>query len=166
MGKILEILKDNEASLKEYSVFAKFETSEDKKRVFNLIEDMKVTLKEAGGVGLAAPQIGVNERILLIEVDNNPRYSKMPNYKLQVFVNPIIEKVSRKQGYFVEGCLSVPNEWIELKRPKWVRVSWKDQTGRPFKKKLTGVAARIFFHEYDHLEGVLISDFMEDVEYS
>ena len=164
MTNILEILKKDVPSLKEYSTFAKFETKEDKKRVQALIEDMKVTLREAGGVGLAAPQVGVNERILIIEVDNNPRYSKMSNYQLQVFVNPIIEKVSRKQGYFVEGCLSVPNEWIELRRPKWVRVSWKDENGRSFKKKLTGVAARIFFHEYDHLEGILISDFMDDLE--
>lgn len=164
MAKILEILTHGAQGLKEQSAFTKFDTKEDKKRVQDLVEDMKLTLREAGGVGLAAPQIGVNERILIIEVDNNPRYAKMPNYQLQVFVNPIIQKISNKQGYFVEGCLSVPNEWIELKRPKWVKVSWQDQFGRPYTKKLTGVAARIFFHEYDHLEGLLISDFMEDYE--
>ncbi|MCO4784090.1 MAG: peptide deformylase [Candidatus Cloacimonetes bacterium] len=164
MAKVLEILKHGAQSLKEPSAFSKFDTKQDRERVQNLVEDMIVTLREAGGVGLAAPQVGVNERILLIEVDNNPRYSKMPNFELKVFVNPIIQKVSNKQGYFVEGCLSVPNEWIELKRPKWVKVSWQDQYGRPYTKKLTGVAARIFFHEYDHLEGLLISDFMEGYE--
>lgn len=129
-----------------------------------LVEDMIDTLHDAGGIGLAAPQIDEPLRLAIIEIpDTGSRYGDMPAMPLTVFVNPRIEVVedAERAGYW-EGCLSVPGlrGWVE--RPQHVRVFAVDLDGQPLTLELTGFLATVFQHEFDHLDGVLYVDRMTD----
>jgi len=163
MAKVREVLTDGAESLRKESSQWDF-TQEDKKSLQELVRDMRATMHAEGGVGLAAPQIGVNKRIFIVEVKGADRYPGLPPVPFQVFVNPEVLKVSRKIGYFVEGCLSVPGQRIKLGRPKELWVRWQDETGRTYRKKLKGTLARIFQHELDHLDGILFTDYFQPRE--
>jgi peptide deformylase len=101
------------------------------------------------GVGLAAPQIGVLERMFVVHV---------PGDEPRVFINPSIIETSEDQVSCEEGCLSVPGVWAELLRPKSVKVQAWNEQGRPFTLQAGGMLSRVIQHEYDHLEGVLFVD--------
>ena len=106
-------------------------------------------LREEKGVGLAGPQIGLPERIFVINVaDDVPR----------VFINPSIIETSEKTVKYEEGCLSVPGMWAKVIRPEKVKVQAWNEKGRPFTVEAGGIAARVIQHEYDHLEGILFID--------
>jgi len=125
-----------------------------------LIDDMVETMREAPGVGLAAPQIGLSERLIVIEyyereededVENAPR-------KVWAIANPEIIKASEEKVNGVEGCLSIPNMVGEVERHVAVQVKGLNRHGKPMKIKAEGWLARIFQHEIDHLNGVLFTD--------
>ncbi|MEE1057080.1 MAG: peptide deformylase [Acutalibacteraceae bacterium] len=118
-------------------------------RLAMLIDDMKETLAQANGVGLAAPQVGVLRRVVVISIPEE-------NVELEL-VNPEIIQQSGNQEE-VEGCLSCPNQWGVTKRPMFVTVKAFDRNGKEFTVKGEGLVARCFCHELDHLDGILFKE--------
>lgn len=116
-------------------------------RLKMLVEDMIDTMYEANGVGLAAPQVGILKRVIVIDVGNGPK----------AYINPeIIYEEGEQIDY--EGCLSVPNKSGEVKRPFKVKVKASDLNGNEFIEEGEELLARAFCHEIDHLNGVLFID--------
>ncbi len=116
-------------------------------RILTLLDDMKETLKESGGVGLAAPQVGVLRRVVVID----------DGEKLVELINPVLVEQCGEQEE-IEGCLSVPNEWGYTKRPEKVVCEAMDRYGNKFKIQGTDLLARCLCHETDHLDGVIFTD--------
>ena len=121
------------------------------------------TLHDYGGIGLAAPQVGVSLRLAVVEIPGGAsRYGEIPAMPLTVFVNPTIEVVDPgREGYW-EGCLSVPGLRGYVERPQHVRVEYTTLSGRPEGLQLRGFLATVFQHEFDHLDGRLYIDRIED----
>ncbi len=119
-------------------------------RILTLLDDMRDTLIDSEGVGLAAPQVGVLRRIALV-IDTND------NDKMYELINPeIIEREGEQEE--MEGCLSVPGEWAVTHRPMKVTVRAMDRNGEEFTVSGEGLTARCFCHEIDHLDGKLFID--------
>ena len=127
-----------------------------------LINDMIATMRAAGGAGLAANQVGDLHRILVAEVDHNPRYPYKPPLPLTVMVNPVLEAVGDETLPIIEGCLSVPGLRGELERAAAVRVRYLDRDGNPQEQLFEGLSAGTFQHEVDHLDGILFLDRVTD----
>ncbi|WP_066893889.1 peptide deformylase [Clostridium nigeriense] len=121
-------------------------------RTIKLINDMADTMYEADGVGLAAPQVGILQRIFVIDVYDD--------YGLRVFINPEILEVSGSQ-LGEEGCLSVPGESAEVERPNYVKVKALNEKGEEFVLEATELLARAILHENDHLNGKLFIDYLK-----
>jgi peptide deformylase len=124
-----------------------------------LAQDMLETMHAAKGVGLAAPQIGLQQRLFVAELpeDENDPQSGTP----YVLVNPKVVKASRNEIEGEEGCLSIPTWYGLVWRPEWVIVKAQDARGKPVRIKAEGFLARVFCHEMDHLDGVLFVDRVE-----
>lgn len=123
-----------------------------------LVEDMAQTMREANGVGLAAPQIGINERLIVVEIPADEEEDDPEAGKLHVFVNP---EIIRQRGETIigdEGCLSIPGYVGEVSRPSQVTIRGQDVHGKPIRIKAYDYLARVFLHEIDHLDGVLFID--------
>ena len=126
-----------------------------------LIDNMIETMRSANGVGLAAPQIGENRRLAVIEAlpDYDEDDNEIPNTRdLFIIVNPEIVWTSNDIEDGIEGCLSIPGYLGEVERSLSIRVRAQDRNGKKIKLKLGGWTARIFQHEIDHLNGVLFID--------
>ncbi|MBL8098946.1 MAG: peptide deformylase [Anaerolineales bacterium] len=129
-----------------------------------LIDDMFETMREAPGVGLAAPQINLPMQLAVIEYaegeddEDRPEDAPPPEKKLFVIINPEITKVSDEKVLGIEGCLSIPNLVGEVERHQAIEVKALNRHGNPVKIKAEGWLARIFQHEIDHLNGVLYTD--------
>ena len=113
-----------------------------------LTEEMLATMREQEGVGLAANQVGRLKRILVAAVEDEE----------YVLVNPVIEEVAETEETLPEGCLSIPGIQVEVERPTAITVSGQNTSGGPIRIEAEGLLARIFQHEVDHLDGVLILD--------
>lgn len=113
-----------------------------------LITQMIETLREAKGLGLAAPQIGKSLRLCTVDYENN----------LYVLINPKIVSYSRNRVMMEEGCLSFPGKFFQIERPEKVKVRYLDEKGKSAKIKADGILARALQHEIDHLEGILVID--------
>ena len=116
-------------------------------RLLTLIEDMKETMYEADGVGLAAPQVGILKRLFVIDIGEGPL----------VFINPEIIETSGTQTD-EEGCLSLPGETKEVVRPNYVKARALNEKGEEFEIEAEELLARAILHEYDHLNGTLFID--------
>ncbi len=126
-----------------------------------LIDDMVETMRDAPGVGLAAPQVGVGQRLIVIEYAEPPEdgdEKKEVKPKLYVMANPEIVKTSEEKVSGVEGCLSIPGLVGEVDRYTMVQVKGLNRRGQPMKVKAEGWLARIFQHEIDHINGVVFPD--------
>ena len=117
------------------------------------IDAMIETLDEAEGDGLAAPQVGVSKRIFVVHI---------PGEEPEVYINPEILELSKEEGPFEEGCLSIPGYYSEVIRPLRLMIKAQDVKGKPFMKKADGLLARVIQHENDHLYGKLYIDYIED----
>ena len=114
-------------------------------KLADLLDDLKETLARANGLGLAAPQVGILRRAVIV-VDGDDQMLEL--------VNPeIVDQKGEQDG--LEGCLSVPGKWGYVKRPEWVKVKAQDRTGQWFEVEGTGITARCFCHELAHLDGHL-----------
>lgn len=122
-------------------------------RLHQLLDDMAETLSQENGVGLAAPQVGVLRRAVIVLETNVPEGEE--EYLIEL-VNPEIIESSGEQ-FGAEGCLSVPNEYGMVRRPMNVKVRAQDRDGNFFEVEGTGLTARCFCHEIDHLEGVIFT---------
>lgn len=122
-----------------------------------LIDNMVETMREAPGVGLAAPQVGESIRLLVVEYEENDEVEDSPK-KLYVLINPELTPLGEELVTGVEGCLSVPDLVGEVERYEAVQIKALNRRGQPVKIKAKGWLARIFQHEYDHLEGVIYTD--------
>ncbi len=121
-----------------------------------LIDDLVETMRAAPGVGLAAPQVDVPMRVIVVEFKDSEDEEAPP--KLYVVVNPKITRFSSDQEVGTEGCLSIPGIVGDVERPITVTVKGLNRRGQPQKIKASGWLARIFQHEVDHLDGVLFVD--------
>ncbi|MBE3068283.1 MAG: peptide deformylase [Chloroflexi bacterium] len=122
-----------------------------------LIEDMIETLREAPGVGLAAPQVGVSDRLIVVEYPEDDEQEDAPK-RLFVVVNPEIKETLAETEMGIEGCLSIPGLQGDVERSLAVTVKGQTRRGQSVKIKAKGWLARIFQHEIDHLNGVVFTD--------
>ncbi|HBG65798.1 MAG TPA: peptide deformylase [Treponema sp.] len=144
----MKIYKLGEDILREKCVPVAPEEIDDSMR--KLLEEMFKTMESANGVGLAAPQVGIAKRFFVIVADDGVR---------RVFINPEITGTSDDAVDYEEGCLSIPGEYENIKRPSKVSVSALNEHGkRFFLENADGLLARVIQHEYDHLDGILYID--------
>ena len=144
---LLNILKEGDPTLRKVS--RKVETITP--RILTLLDDMHETLDKAEGIGLAAPQVGVLRRIVIVEIGD----------KRFEMINPEIIETRGIQEE-LEACLSVPELYGRVKRPAWVKVRATDRNGNVYEAEGDGLLARCFCHETDHLDGVLYIDKAEE----
>ena len=123
-----------------------------------LMNDMLETMYEAKGIGLAAIQIGVPKRIIVMDISKDDE--KKPMY----FVNPIIKNKNSDYSTYEEGCLSVPNQFAEVNRPSTCEVEYIDYNGNKKLLKASGLLATCIQHEMDHLEGILFIDYLSKLK--
>ena len=127
----------------------------------NLMDDMIETMYSANGIGLAAIQIGVPKRIIVMDISKNDE-KKNPMY----FVNPIIKNKNSDLSRYEEGCLSVPDQFAEIDRPSSCEVEYLDYNGKKNFLKTSGLLATCIQHEMDHLEGILFIDYLSKLKKS
>ena len=123
----------------------------------SLAKDMLITMYSAKGIGLAAPQVGVQKRLLVIDLNFED-----PDAPPNVFINPEIISSSANLDTYEEGCLSIPGVYLNVLRPSSIKLSYRDEMGRPKKMNADGLMARCIQHEIDHLNGVLFVDKVTD----
>jgi peptide deformylase len=122
-----------------------------------LVKEMLQTMYSSDGIGLAAPQVGINKQLIVIDCEpNNPTNPPL------VLINPKIISYSSQLCNAEEGCLSVPGVYMEVTRPEGIEVTFKDENGRPQKLSASGLLARAIQHEMDHLNGVMFVDRVEN----
>jgi len=126
-----------------------------------LMDDMLDTMYDAPGIGLAAIQIGVPKRIIVLDISKDEN-KKEPMY----FVNPIIKNKNQEKSKYEEGCLSVPDQFAEIERPNTCEVEYLDYEGKKQLLKAEGLLATCIQHEMDHLEGILFIDYLSKLKKS
>ncbi len=131
--------------------------------LIELVRDMKDTMAAKNGAGLAAPQIGVGERVVIFGVASNPRYPDAEEVPFTVLVNPKIVLLTREVEEGWEGCLSVPGMRGVVPRYTKLRYSGFDEHGNPVEREAEGFHARVVQHECDHLDGILYPQRMTDL---
>ena len=126
-----------------------------------LMDDMLDTMYAANGIGLAAIQIGIPKRIIVMDISKDEN-KKEPLY----FVNPVIKNRDILKSTYEEGCLSVPNQFAEVDRPATCEVEYLDYNGKKKMLKANGLLATCIQHEMDHLEGILFIDYLSKLKKS
>ena len=151
------ILTEPNKLLRQVSKSVKKVTKEEQK----LMDDMLDTMYEANGIGLAAIQIGVPKRIIVMDISKDSE-KKNPTY----FVNPTIKNKNLEKATYEEGCLSVPNQFAEIDRPSKCDVEYLDYNGEKQILYADGLLATCIQHEMDHLEGILFIDYLSKLKKS
>ena len=126
-----------------------------------IMDDMLDTMYDAPGIGLAAIQIGIPKRIIVMDIGRDEN-KKEPRY----FVNPVITKKNKDKAKYEEGCLSVPDQFAEIERPNACEVEYLDYDGKKQLLKADGLLATCIQHEMDHLEGILFIDYLSKLKRS
>ena len=126
-------------------------------RIQTLVDDMFETMYAAPGIGLAASQVDVHERVIVMDLTEDRSDPK-------VFINPEVSVIDDDLGTYDEGCLSVPGFYETVERPKVVEVTALDREGQPFTERLEGLMAICLQHEIDHLEGKLFVDYLSPLK--
>ena len=157
---ILRIYETPEPILREIST--PVEKVDDELRAF--ISDMFETMYDAPGIGLAAVQVGVPKRLLVMDLQEPEEEGGEPIKEPRVFINPEILSHSDHEVPYTEGCLSVPDQYAEVMRPDRIRARWLDEQGESHEEDLDGLLAVCLQHEMDHLEGVLFIDHLSKLK--
>lgn len=123
-----------------------------------LIDDMFETMYDAPGIGLAAVQVGVPKRVLVIDLQEEENEEGKPIRNPRVFINPELFDPSEEHSVYNEGCLSVPDQYAEVERPASIHARWLDRDGVAHEELIEGLLATCLQHEMDHLEGILFID--------
>ena len=152
---IKKILTEPNKILRQISLPVEKVGDEERK----LMDDMLETMYMAKGIGLAAIQVGVPKRIIVMDIGNRDK-DKEPMY----FVNPIIKNKNSEHSTYEEGCLSVPNQFAEVNRPSSCEVEYLDYNGNKKILKASGLLATCIQHEMDHLEGILFIDYLSKLK--
>lgn len=139
-------------------------TDIDDPKLQQLIDDLLATLKASHGVGIAAPQVAESYRLLIVASHPNDRYPHAPVMEPTVMINPRILAHATEQVKDWEGCLSVSGQRGLVPRYSWIEVEYLDRHGITHQQRFTDFVARIFQHEYDHLEGLVFLDRVESEE--
>ncbi len=128
-----------------------------------LIQDMFDTMAALNGAGLAAPQIGVSQRVAIFEVESNPRYPLAEAVPRTILINPVLEPLGDDMDEGWEGCLSVPGLRGLVRRHTRLRYTGFDEKGRPIDRTVSDFHARVVQHECDHLDGILYPMRLKDI---
>ena len=131
------------------------------KNIKKLMDDMLLTMYAAPGIGLAAIQVGIPKRVIVIDLARDGE-EKKPMY----FVNPEIISISNQQASYEEGCLSVPGQFAEISRPNKCHIKYLNYNGKEKELKVEGLLATCIQHEIDHLEGILFIDYLSKLKKS
>jgi peptide deformylase len=121
-----------------------------------LAQDMLQTMYDAPGIGLAAPQVGVMKRLIVMDCEKRPDATPQP----MVLINPVVLWASEELSTYEEGCLSIPEQYADVQRPAEVRVAWTDLDGNAQEQQFDGLWATCVQHEIDHLAGKLFIDYL------
>ena len=124
-----------------------------------LIKDLFETMYHHNGIGLAAVQVGILKRVIVLDVSKNENEKKP-----LCFINPQIKKLSEKRSTYEEGCLSIPNTFIEIERPEICTVSYVDENGDEKEMECDGLLSTCLQHEINHLDGKLIIDYLSKIK--
>ena len=151
---LLPIIETPDPVLRQISTPVEEVTDELRK----LIDDMFETMYAAPGIGLAAIQVGVPKRLLVIDLQEPEEEGGEPVREPLVFINPEVLEASDTLQVYSEGCLSVPDMYAEVERPDHIRARWLDRDGKVHEEELDGMLATCLQHEMDHLEGILFID--------
>ena len=154
---VITILTEPNKVLRQISKHVEKVGDEERK----LMDDMLETMYEAPGIGLAAIQIGIPKRIIVMDISRDEN-KKEPRY----FVNPIIKNKNEEKSVYEEGCLSVPDQFAEIERPNSCEVEYLDYDGKKQLLKAEGLLATCIQHEMDHLEGILFIDYLSKLKKS
>ncbi len=138
------------------------ETFDDELRT--LVADMFDTMYDAPGIGLAAVQVGVPVRLLVIDLQEPEEEDGEPVRDPRVFINPEVLWHSDSEVPYTEGCLSVPEQYAEVMRPDRIRARWNDEQGQVHEEEIDGLLAVCLQHEMDHLNGVLFIDHLSKLK--
>ena len=157
---ILRIYETPDPILREIST--PVEKVDDELRAF--INDMFDTMYDAPGIGLAAVQVGVPKRLLVMDLQEPEEEGGEPVRDPRVFINPEILAHSDHEVPYTEGCLSVPDQYAEVMRPDRIRARWLDENGNAHEEDLDGLLAVCLQHEMDHLEGILFIDHLSKLK--
>jgi len=130
----------------------------DKAGILALVQDLKDTLARADGCGLAAPQIGVSQRVVIVDGDVvADTYDYLKGFR-RTLINPVIVEESKEQTTYSEGCLSIPGIYCDVTRPKVIKVEYYDEALKKQSEVFDNFAARMIQHELSHLDGDLFTD--------
>jgi peptide deformylase len=161
MAEILEIIQLGDPLLRAEAQVV--ENIQDQ-RIQTLVDDLIATVKHANGVGIAAPQVAKRDRLFIVASRPNPRYPSAPEMAPTAMVNPKILAHSNEVVEGWEGCLSIPGIRGLVPRSQAIEVEYTDRHGKLQKQELTDFVARIFQHEYDHLDGIVFLDRLESMQ--
>ncbi len=150
----------NQQLLKSSSLVTDFTSHE----LRDLVTDMRDTMKAEGGVGIAAPQIGCNLRVIIFGFDSSERYPNEEPIPFTVLINPTIKAVTNEMEEGWEGCLSVPGLRGLVPRFKKIQYNGFDLQGNPISRKAAGFHARVVQHECDHIDGILYPARIENMQ--
>ena len=161
MAEILEIIQLGNPRLRTKARVV--ENIQDR-RIQKLINNLIATVNQANGVGIAAPQVANSDRLFIVASRPNPRYPNAPEMEPTAMINPRILAHSTEVVKGWEGCLSIPGIRGLVPRYQVIEVEYSDRDGKLQKQELTDFVARIFQHEYDHLEGIVFLDRLESTQ--
>jgi peptide deformylase len=158
---IYPIIAYGDPVLKKKAIPIPFDGSVDIKK---LVDDMFETMYEAQGVGLAGPQIGLSQRIFVVDTTDMVEEGSSEQPRKQAFINAQVIEEMGDEGSFEEGCLSIPGIRGDVNRPNTIKLSYQDENGAQHEETFSGVLARVVQHEYDHIEGVLFTDLLSPLK--
>lgn len=158
MGELLPIIQLGDPILRQKATLVENVSDE---RIQKLIDDLTTTVAQANGVGIAAPQVAESCRLFIVASRPNPRYPNAPSMEPTAMINPKIIAHSTEIVKGWEGCLSIPGIRGLVPRSQAIEVEYTDRNGKLQKQEFTDFVARIFQHEYDHLDGIVFLDKLE-----
>ncbi len=158
MGELLPIIQLGDPILRQKATLVENVSDE---RIQKLIDDLMATVAQANGVGIAAPQVAQSCRLFIVASRPNPRYPNAPEMEPTAMINPKIIASSTEIVKGWEGCLSIPGIRGLVPRSQAIEVEYTDRNGKLQKQEFTDFVARIFQHEYDHLDGIVFLDKLE-----
>ncbi len=158
MGELLPIIQLGDPILRQKATLVENVSDE---RIQKLIDDLTTTVAQANGVGIAAPQVAESCRLFIVASRPNPRYPNAPEMEPTAMINPKIIASSTEIVKGWEGCLSIPGIRGLVPRFQAIEVEYTDRNGKLQKQEFTDFVARIFQHEYDHLDGIVFLDKLE-----